>query len=359
MFPDFKDLALKAPDHNIQAYNQADYYLLNELAKRFQQQKIAIVNDHFGALALALREHHSLHYNDSAIFRSQLCQYMPLDELKLHPISELQNSSADIILLQLPKNLHFFCYQLALLSQNPYALVIVAGMQKHWPSSFYQAAYEYFEQVEVLPGIKKAKCMILQNGKQIQGFADKHEYSLAELGLELVNYPNVFSREKLDIGSRFLLENLPSLAADNTLLDLACGNGVLGIYAQKQHPQLFAHYIDESYCAIQSCLASLQRNEITSDRYQCHHNNSLENLSLNAVDTVLCNPPFHHGHRISESIAHEMIAQSHQCLRKGGQLLLVANRHLGYYAPLKKQFAQVNTVASNHKFTLYQAIKST
>jgi 23S rRNA (guanine1835-N2)-methyltransferase len=355
MITDLAALNLPAPEANLQAYNQADNYLLNELNKIYTGQKIALVNEQYGALACALQALNPVCYNDSAIYQSWLAHYLNKHTLVQHSIDKLTDSQAELFLVKLPKNQHFFAYQLSLLSCLPNITVIVAGMQKYWPASFYQLAYDYFDEVEVLLGVKKAKCMILRSGKHRNDINPIQRVSLPDFDLELLNYPNVFSRDKLDIGSRFLMENLPELSQEQTLLDLACGNGVLGILAQKKYPQLFAHYVDESHFAMQSCQASLQANLITEDRYQLHHNNGLEGLTLNNIDVILCNPPFHQEHLISESTAITMIEQASRCLSAHGQLLLVANRHLAYYAPLKKHFKQVTTLTSNRKFIIYQA----
>lgn len=349
------DVALYSPDNDIQPWNQADHYLLQQFDAHFTDQRLAIINDNYAALATALQAYSPVCYNDSAIYRYCLEQNLPQHTLPQRPVAALATAGETLFLLRLPKNLHFFRYQLSLLSAVPGSTVLVAGMQKYWPASFFHAAADYFDHVEVLPGIRKAKCMLLRNGKQLPEMDAIHPLSVPEFGLELCNFPNVFSREQLDIGSRFLLQNFPDLSSCNTVLDLACGNGVLGIYAQRKYPQLQAHYVDESAFAIRSCRLSLELNDITDDRYTLHHNHCLYGLSLHNLDAVLCNPPFHQQHHISDGTAALMIRQAAQSLSHQGKLFLIGNRHLPYYMQLKKHFRQIMMLAGNNKFVIYQA----
>ena len=43
------------------------------------------------------------------------------------------------------------------------------------------------------------------------------------------NHANVYAREKLDIGARYFIQNLPKVAAGSKVIDLGCGNGVIGL----------------------------------------------------------------------------------------------------------------------------------
>ena len=72
------------------------------------------------------------------------------------------------------------------------------------------------------------------------------------------------------------------------------------------------------------------------------------------ADTILCNPPFHSGNRISTAAAERMFKQARKQLKKDGQLLVIANRHLPYAPILKKNFNKIKTLASDSKFVVYQ-----
>lgn len=350
------------PSPNLQAWNQADHYLLNELQQSgYSGRKLAIINDEFGALALACSSFQPSLYSDSAIYRHWLaenCRFNALDTLAVMEISALAQCDAEVALLRLPKNLHFFRYQLALLSNIPGLTLYVAGMQKHWPTSFFDAASDFFADVEVLPGIKKAKCMCLRKGRSKAVEQAVVKLDLDTFGITLLNYPNVFAREQLDIGSRFLLEQMPDLASCGTVLDLACGNGVLGIYAKQQNPQLQVHFLDESAFAIRSARESWALNHPAAiDDARFYHADALENLSLPAVDAVLCNPPFHLQHKVTDELAAGMIRQSQRYLNQGGSLFLVGNRHLPYQHLLKRFFGNARLVAQNNKFKIFQSVK--
>ncbi len=344
-----------------QAWNQADAYLLNKIHEDYgvalADKKLAIVNDQFGALTCALGAFDLEIFSDSAIFKRWLKINRQGLETDVQPIESIRQSNADLFLVKLPKNHHFFQHLLSLISSKPQAAVYVAGMQKYWPISFYQTAGDFFSQMTVFPGIKKAKCMRLTGTQDTPQVELTHIVQMAEFGLSCVNYPNVFSRQQLDIGARFFLANAPDLTHAQRVIDLACGNGVLGIQALKQHPGCRVHFIDESDYAMRSCAASLAYNQISPERATLHQNDCLFDLDLSDCDAILCNPPFHQEHRVSSHVADIMIQQSHLALRSGGSLFLLANRHLQHRRQLRLFFHHVTQVASNSKFILYQATK--
>lgn len=370
----FGSFNLRGENANSQAWNQADNYLLEQLAQNIEltTQGIATINDQFGALSVATSSFNLEIYNDSAIFKHWLDINWPRNLLEsplekqtnnqqqpvIKPIHFLSQSTQKTFLLRLPKNLHFFQHQLSLLSHLQDINVIVAGMQKYWPKSFYDTAYAYFENVNVLPGVKKAKCMLLSTGKQNPLPEITQTLYFAEHNLNVINYPNVFSREDLDIGTRFFLENFPDLSHCENIIDLACGNGILGIKALQLNPHANMCFIDESWYATESCRHSLALNHIPPDRFEIFHNDSFYQLKLSQVDAILCNPPFHQQHTVSDHTTKTMIQQCFQHLKSGGKLFLIGNRHMQYHIPLKKRFSQVTQYAANEKFILYQAIKN-
>lgn len=358
-FGEFTLVCDNANDPSIQAWSQADAYLLRLLADDPQacRGQVAIINDDWGALAVATQAFDPLIYSDSAIYRHWLAMNLGEPKASVLPPEALARSPASVFLLRLPKNLHFFRHQLSLLSCLPDITVYVAGMQKYWPASFFEAAHDYFADVEFYPGIRKAKAMRLGEGKANREPQPEQRFECPEFGLTAINYPNVFSQDSLDIGTRFFLENFPDLSACRNVLDLACGNGLLGIKALQTFPQLQGWFIDESHYATLSCHASLKTNAIDENRYTVLQNNILHGLSLPPMDAILCNPPFHQQHRIGDHIASAMVGQSARALAAGGKLYLIGNRHLNYHTLLDKHFPSTRIHASNSKFVILEAMR--
>ena len=76
-----------------------------------------------------------------------------------------------------------------------------------------------------------------------------------------------------------------------------------------------------------------------------------------SLDIVLCNPPFHQQQVVGDFLARRMFQQSYRALKKGGELWIVGNRHLGYHITLKRMFRNVEQIAANAKFVIFKAIK--
>ena len=179
--------------------------------------------------------------------------------------------------------------------------------------------------------------------------------------MQVANHANVFSRQSLDIGARFLLEHMQVSDHDN-LLDLGCGNGVLGLNALSMAPNAKVTFVDESYMAIASARLNVENN-FPEQLNQCRFvaSNCLESLLDQPIrpgfTKVLCNPPFHQQNTITDHIAWQMFHDAYELLDKGGHLIVVANRHLDYYHTLKRLFGGVTTLASQNKFVIFSAAK--
>jgi 16S rRNA G1207 methylase RsmC len=171
---------------------------------------------------------------------------------------------------------------------------------------------------------------------------------------EIVNHSNLFSREKLDIGTRFLLEHIPK-GDFETILDLGCANGIVGIMAKKMNPQAKLIFSDESQMAIQSARINYQ--QYYSDEAEYHWTNCYENQAKNSLDLVLCNPPFHQSNTIGDFIAWQMFQDARDALKTGAVLRVIGNSHLGYQIKLKKLFGNSKMVATNSKFMIVDAVK--
>lgn len=84
-------------------------------------------------------------------------------------------------------------------------------------------------------------------------------YQLDDVELEMINHAGVYSREKLDLGSRLFLENLPVSDSYKTIVDLGCGNGVLGLMAAIKNPSAKIIFTDESYMAVESSIDNFMK----------------------------------------------------------------------------------------------------
>jgi 16S rRNA (guanine1207-N2)-methyltransferase/23S rRNA (guanine1835-N2)-methyltransferase len=179
---------------------------------------------------------------------------------------------------------------------------------------------------------------------------------------EISNFANVFARQQLDIGARLLLQHLPN-AHNKTVIDLGCGNGVLGLHVLHQYPTAKVMFVDESHMAVASAKQNIQTN-MPEKLDQCTFlvNNCLDDFeqlsATNSVDMILCNPPFHQQNAITDHIALQMFTDAKRVLKRNGELHVVGNRHLDYPVKLKRIFGGYSVLASDRKFSILSCEKS-
>lgn len=353
----------------LRAWDAADEYLLNFLAEQEILQsdpapRILIINDTHGALACALHRFKPLSWSDSHISLESARQNYALNELdeKLLtlPSTEPLDSQFDLVLVRVPKTTALLEDQLAKLAPHLHSLslVVAAGMVKHLQKSAFSSFEKFVGPLTTSLAVKKARLIFAEADPSLAGRKSPYPTEYIEQGLTFSNHANVFSREQLDQGARFLLSQFSALPVAGDVVDLACGNGILGIMYKRLHESAAVQFIDESYMAI----ASTRENYSNAfpgmgDNAQYFVSDGLSGHTDECADLILCNPPFHQLHVVDERIANEMFRQSKRCLRRGGELWVVANRHLPHTESLKRLFGQCRPVSSNKKFNVLRAVK--
>lgn len=355
------------------AYDGADRYLLKMWHELGGAGNILLLNDYFGALATAILKHRPaakiISSSDSVI--SQICSEANLGanhcpaNLNFIKSTELgafcKSAKVDIVLGKIPKQLAFFGQQLCELRQavEPTTPVLLAAMQKHLPKQAHRYINKFLGSSGYYPSYKKARlfCAYKEN-RNILDVANV-AYQVGDAGLQFTAQSNVFSRDKLDMGSRLMLENYEKLPAAQRILDLACGNGVLGIMAKNHMPNAQLYFADESFMAMASCKQNYQQASAQFGgnwqhaEYYCA--NGLTGIELADIDLILLNPPFHQQHSIGDFVAKKLIEDSQRVLSQGGHLWLVGNRHLAYRQLLARYFKNLQLIASNNQFVVWQA----
>ncbi|MGD2119629.1 MAG: methyltransferase [Chromatiales bacterium] len=346
----------------LRGWDAADEYLLDWLAGQSQpNSSVLIANDSFGALAVALHVWQPQSWSDSWLSQQATRQNLrdnafPEDAVLLLNSLELPQTPLDLVLLKLPKQLALLEYQLLQLKPLLHAQsrLVVAGMHKNMGPAVWKLLEQIIGPTETSLAKKKARLVFVTPDLNLPLPANPYptHYSLPEYDLELSNHANVFAREKLDIGSRFLLQHMPHSDAYQQIIDLACGNGVLGIRAAQLNEQASLTFIDESFMAVASARLNFERVFDERREAQFSVSDSLTQSEPDSADLVLCNPPFHLQHVVSDWLALRMFRQAASVLRTEGELWIVGNRHLAYHHKLKRWFGQVRLVASNRKFVI-------
>jgi 16S rRNA (guanine1207-N2)-methyltransferase len=352
----------------LRAWDAADEYLLNMLAEDIKMStdaRILILNDSFGALSIALSA-----FKPSAVSDSYLSQQATRLNLKANNLAEesvaLFNSlealegAFDYVFIKATKTLALLEDQLIRLHPHlhPSTHVILAGMIKTLPAAIWKLLERLVGMTSTSLARKKARLIFVTPDPDLIIPENPYPvyYQLEGSKYLICNHANVFSRDSLDIGTRFFLQHLPQHHGKVEIVDLGCGNGLLGLIAAERNLEARVHFVDESFMAVESAKENFSRAFGVEREVIFTVGNGLDSFEAASIDVILCNPPFHQQNTIGDQIASSMIKESRRVLKKKGELWIVCNRHLNYHINLKQLFGNCTTVASNNKFVILKAV---
>ncbi|GAA3879830.1 methyltransferase [Streptomyces lacrimifluminis] len=361
------------PRERLRAWDASDDYLLGHLAESGTELSgtVVVVGDRWGALTTALAAHRPTQITDSFLAQEATranLRRAGADEgsVRLLTTQDPPPERIDVLLVRVPKSLALLEDQLLRLAPALHegTVVVGTGMVKEIHTSTLKLFERIIGPTRTSLAEKKARLIHATVGPSVDGGASPwpYRYELPDgvgpaSGRPVVNHAGVFCAERLDIGTRFFLRHLPEPSGTARVVDLGCGNGVVGTAVALAAPEAELLFVDESFQAVASAQATYRANGLPDGRAEFRVGDGLAGVADESVDLVLNNPPFHTHQATSDATAWRMFTGARRALRPGGELYVIGNRHLGYHIKLRKLFGNSRLVASDAKFVVLKAVK--
>ncbi|MGW0145625.1 methyltransferase [Streptomyces sp. NPDC003333] len=370
------DLALtrfpEDPRDRLRAWDASDEYLLAHLAEQdvALSGTVVVVGDRWGALVTALAAHRPTQITDSWLAqeatRANLARHgVGPGAVRLLTTQDPPPERVDVLLVRVPKSLALLEDQLLRLAPAVHegTVVVGTGMVRE----IHTSTLELFERIlgPTRTSLAKRKARLIfctpQPSAERPTNPWPYTYALpggvgAASGSTVVNHAGVFCADRLDIGTRFFLAHLPDGRGPRRVVDLGCGNGVVGTAVALANPEAEVLFVDESFQAVASAEATFKANGVPGHA-EFRVGDGMAGVPDGSVDLVLNNPPFHSHQATTDATAWRMFTGARRALRPGGELWVVGNRHLGYHVKLRRLFGNSEVVASDPKFVVLRAVR--
>lgn len=176
---------------------------------------------------------------------------------------------------------------------------------------------QYFDNVDLKSNIEKYKTRIF----------DKEFCFNTDNG--------VFSKSKLDFGTRCLLENLPLEEIKGEILEVGCGYGVIPIILTRTVDKIESFdAVDVNKRALH--LAEMNKKENFAPKVNFFFSKCYKNINKK-YDVIISNPPI----RAGKNIVYEIVMNARNYLKEDGKLFIVINKDQGaksLYKDLEKVY---------------------
>ncbi len=141
----------------------------------------------------------------------------------------------------------------------------------------------------------------------------------------------IFSSDHVDPGSQLLADHLPAHLRGH-VADLGAGWGFLSDAVLKRCPKIERLDLFEADARALECA---RENLAGHSREIGYHWHDVTTGLPDSYDAIIMNPPFHTGQATDVDLGRAFLRVATTSLKRGGKLLLVANRQLPYEAALE------------------------
>ena len=144
---------------------------------------------------------------------------------------------------------------------------------------------------------------------------------LPDMHLRLTTDRGMFSPDRIDLGTRVLLETVPAPPATGNLLDVGCGYGPIALTLARRSPSAIVWGVDVNQRALECGQVNAQAADLDNVRFYLSDQIPAEPR----FDAIWSNPPI----RIGKPALHALLETWLPRLTPGGRAHLVVQKNLG------------------------------
>ena len=173
---------------------------------------------------------------------------------------------------------------------------------------------------------------------------------LRGIELQFVTDAGVFSKNRIDRGTELLIKSLPLDLGTESILDLGCGYGPIGLTLAKLMPEATVYLVDINERAASLAQENVKLNQVTNAIVKVGA--GFEPVGGVSFDLVVTNPPI----RAGKQVIYELVDQAYQALKTGGWLVAVILTRHGAKSLEKKFEGVFGNVAEWEKGSGYRVV---
>ena len=160
----------------------------------------------------------------------------------------------------------------------------------------------------------------------------------------------VFSKEKLDFGTRTLLETIPINELKGTILDVGCGYGVIDIILGNITTASYEG-IDVNKRALHLAEMNAKLNGVSNVKF--YESNTYENVNQK-FNFIITNPPI----RAGKKIVYDIVMNAKNYLLDNGVLYIVIRKEQGAKSMMRdlEEYYHVEVLNKNKGFFVIKCI---
>lgn len=166
------------------------------------------------------------------------------------------------------------------------------------------------------------------NDKSIKSEKRNITFHFKNREYNLISDNGVFSKDKLDYGTRILLESIDLKVLSGDVLDLGCGIGVVGIILGTINKNIDIDMVDVNERAVELTKENLVLNEINNNVFISDVYSNVEKR----YDYIITNPPI----RAGKEVIRKFLLGSYDYLSDNGTLYFVMRKDHGVKSMIKE-----------------------
>ena len=187
------------------------------------------------------------------------------------------------------------------------------------------------------------------NNENLKSEFRKINYSYKDSSFTFTSDLGVFSKNKVDYGSKVLVETILNMNFTNKrILDVGCGYGFIGIVLSKI-TNSYVDMVDINKRAVHLSLMNIENNKVNASAFI---SDAYENIK-ETYDYIVTNPPI----RAGKQKVLEVLLNAKEHLNKNGILYYVIRKHQGAISISEKLkgIYNVELLKKDKGFYIYKA----